>query len=361
MPDYNDKIKELEGEIQKTQYNKATQHHIGLIKAKISILRKKAESRAKKTGGEGFAVRKSGDATACLIGFPSVGKSTLLNRLTNAESKTASYAFTTLTCIPGTMNYNSAKIQILDLPGIIKGASGGLGKGREVIAVVRSSDLAIIVADVFDTKQVDAIRKELYDSNIRLDETPPQVTIKQTDRGGIQVASLRKLTKIDAETVTAILKEYRINNGYVTIKEDISAERLIDALEGNRVFLPSLIVLNKSDLVSKEEAENAARLTNGIPLSAENKSNIEMLKETIYRKLRLMRIYLKEYGKKTDNEPLIVRQNSTIMDICRKLHKDFINKFKYAKVWGKSSKYPGERFRMEHVLQDQDIVEVKLR
>ncbi len=359
--DYNDKIKELEEEIKNTQYNKATQHHVGLIKAKIAVLRKKAEARGKKTGGEGFAVRKSGDATACLIGFPSVGKSTLLNRLTNAGSKTGAYAFTTLTCIPGTMHYKSANIQILDLPGIIKGAAGGLGKGREVIAVVRSSDLVIIIVDIFDLKQLDSIRKELYDANIRLDEEPPKVVIKQTVRGGIQLASLKKLTKIDNETIIAILKEFRINNGYVTMKEDITADRLIDALEGNRVFLPSLVLLNKADLVTKQEVENAAKLTGGIPISAENQSNIESLKDEIYLRLRLMRIYLKEYGKKTDDEPLIVRQSSTVSDICKKVHKDFINKFRYAKVWGKSAKFPGERFKIDHKLQDQDIVEIKLR
>src|SRR3989338_1564141 len=118
MVEYLEKIKELEDEIRNTQYNKATQHHIGLVKAKIAILRQKQEARSKKTAGEGFSVKRSGDATACMVGFPSVGKSTLLNCLTNAESKTASYAFTTLTCIPGILRYKSAKIQILDIPEI---------------------------------------------------------------------------------------------------------------------------------------------------------------------------------------------------------------------------------------------------
>lgn len=67
-----------------------------------------------------------------LAGFPSVGKSSLLNELTGTESEAAAYEFTTLTCIPGVIHYNDAKIQLLDLPGIIEGAAQGKGRGRQV-------------------------------------------------------------------------------------------------------------------------------------------------------------------------------------------------------------------------------------
>lgn len=76
---------------------------------------------------------KSGDARVALIGFPSVGKSTLLNKLTNTHSEACAYEFTTLTCIPGKIEYNGANIQLLDLPGIIEGAAQGKGRGRQVL------------------------------------------------------------------------------------------------------------------------------------------------------------------------------------------------------------------------------------
>src|SRR3989344_3138041 len=147
MADYTKQIKDLQDELKKTKYNKATQGHIGIVKAKIAQLKEKQEMRtSKKTGRSehGYSVRKSGDATVLLLGFPSSGKSTLLNTLTGAQSVVAAYAFPTLSVIPGIMEYKQAKIQILDVPGIVSGAASGRGRGREVLAVIRNADLVLI-------------------------------------------------------------------------------------------------------------------------------------------------------------------------------------------------------------------------
>ena len=106
-------IKEIEDEIFNTQKNKATEHHIGKLKAKLAKLKADIEKR-KSAGakGKGFAVKKSGDATVGLIGYPNIGKSTLLNQITDAKSRVGDYDFTTLDAIPGMMKYKGAKIQI---------------------------------------------------------------------------------------------------------------------------------------------------------------------------------------------------------------------------------------------------------
>ena len=104
-----EKIKEIEHEMKITQKNKATSSHLGLLKARLCKLRRELLNpdggKTSSGPGEGFAVAKSGDARVALIGFPSVGKSSLLAKLTNTKSEAAAYEFTTLTCIPGNSTY----------------------------------------------------------------------------------------------------------------------------------------------------------------------------------------------------------------------------------------------------------------
>jgi len=364
MVEYSSEIVDLEAQIAKTKYNKSTQHAIGLMKAKLAKLKEKRETRG--SGGkkmEGYDVRKNGDGTVILVGFPSVGKSTLLNDLTNAESKTAAYAFTTLTVVPGTMHFNDAKIQILDVPGIVKGAAAGTGRGREVLSVMRSAELALLIIDVNAPEHYDVLMKEIYDAHLRLNKIKPDVKIVKCSHGGIRVASTLKLTKIDEETIKSICKEFRVMNADIVLRTDIDADEFIDVLEGNKKYIPSITVVNKIDLATDKQVERVIKeLKADLAISAKDKIYIEQLKELIFEKLDLIRIYLKEPGKEADMKiPLIISRNSKIDDLCNKLHKDFVAKFKFCKVWGKSSKFPGQRFMLDHKLQDRDVIEIHLR
>ena len=173
-----DKINRLEDEIRKTPYHKGTEHHIGRLRAKISNL-KNREEQIKKSGGHfGFVPKKEGDATVVLIGPPSVGKSTLLRNLTEAQSRVEAWPFTTLTVIPGMLDYQGAKIQIFDLPGIIKGASVGLGRGREVISATRSADLLLLMVEVKNQNQIPSLLKELKQAVVNV---PIIVVVNKAD------------------------------------------------------------------------------------------------------------------------------------------------------------------------------------
>ena len=357
-----DRIRELEEEMRSTQYNKATEHHFGVIKAKIARLKEQLETQAKGTasGGGGFSVRKSGDATVILVGFPSVGKSTLLNKLTGANSKVASFAFTTLTVIPGIMDYRGAQIQILDVPGILAGASVGKGRGREVLGTVHNADLILLLVDATQPEATTVLRDELHDVGVRLDQQRPDVAIVKSERGGITINTTIKLTKTTNYAIESVLRELRINNADVTIREDITIDQLIDIVKGNRMYRPSCTVLTKVDLITDKQRQRIRKQVRpDIEISAHTGLNIEALKELIYARLGMIRIFLKERAKPADmDDPMIVRRGATIRTICDKIHRTMSKRFKYARIWG-SSKFPGQIIRsIERELKDGDVLEI---
>jgi len=359
----SEKLAELELEYSKTQKNKRTEGHLGILKAKMAKLRREMVEGGSGKGGAnsgGFDVRKSGNATVVFIGLPSVGKSTMLNALTGSKAKTAAYAFTTLTCIPGIMKHKGAQIQLLDLPGIIGGASLGKGRGREVLAVARNADLVLLILDVFDTNYRDKLITELDNMGIRLDQEPADIAIEPVTRGGLNIVFSKKQTHgLDAKIVTGILKEYNIFNGSVIIRDDVTVDQLIDKLTGNRKYIPSLTIINKIDLVQKDYLKLIKYPF--VPISADKEQNIERLKDDIYSALKMIRVYTKSRFEAADDEPLIVKEGTTVIAACAQIHKDLKENFKFAKVWGPSAKHPGQKVGADHVLKDGDVFKVDTR
>jgi uncharacterized protein len=358
-----EKIQAIKDEMAKTQINKATEHHVGLLKAKLAKLKREQEEVKSRGSGSsvGFDVKRTGDATVVLLGLPSVGKSTLLNRLTGAKSAVGAFQFTTTTVVPGMMEYRGAKIQVLDLPGIIKGASTGKGLGKRVLSVAKSADLVLIVLDVFQPYHEEVVRTELGNIGIRLDQKPPNIVIEKTGDGGLAVSQQVPMTKMPVNLLKDILRVYGINNARVLIREDIDSEQLIDYVSGNKFYVESLTVMNKIDLVNQgflNELQEKIK-SKIIPVSADADINIAALRDAIYEYLDFIRIYMRPKGGETDyKEPLIVRRNSTVLDVCNKLHRDLKKDFRYALVWGKSVKFGGQRAGLSHILEDEDVLTI---
>jgi len=357
-----EQIKAIEEEILNTQKNKATEHHIGKLKAKIAKLKEEAEKRkSSKAKGKGFSIKKSGDATVGIIGFPNVGKSTLLNRLTGASSKVGNYDFTTLEAIPGTLQYKGADIQLIDLPGFIKGASSGKGRGREILSAVRNVDLLLLMIDVLNIEQLEIIEKELYGVGLRLNQKKPDVVVINKTQGGITIHKTTHLTKLNENLIKSIASEFLINAD-ITIREDIDEDQLIDFFSKNRVYVPSMVLVNKKDLVTQEVLEKSIqkllnKWENITIISAEKSEGLKLLEENIFNYLKLIRVYMKPVGKKTDyDEPLILREGDTVEVACKKLHRDFKRKFRYASVSGPSAKHDAQKVGLKHELKDEDIL-----
>ena len=359
-----EKIKAIQDEMAKTKINKATEHHIGLLKAKIAKLKREQEENFIKKSGmksDGFDVRRSGDATVVFIGLPSVGKSTLLNKMTKAKSTVGAFTFTTLTVVPGMMEYRGAKIQVLDLPGIIKGASTGKGLGKRILSVARTADLVLLMLDVFQPYHENVLVNELGNIGIRLNQLPPNITIEKAAMGGIAVAQQVKLKKITEKHLKDILHLYGIVSARVVIREDITSEQLADFIAGNISYSKAITIVNKVDLVDKKFLKELKKKIKSevIEVSAESDINIELLKEKIYERLKFIRIYMRPKGGETDfKEPLIAREGDTVEDICNKLHRRMKRAFRYGLVWGKSVKFGGQRVGLTHILIDEDVLTI---
>jgi len=357
-----EKISEIEKEINRTQKNKATEYHLGTLKAKLAKYRAQLLEPTGKKGekGEGFDVLKSGDARVAMIGFPSVGKSTLLSTLTKTESATASYEFTTLTCIPGVIEYKGANVQLLDLPGIIEGAAQGKGRGRQVIAVARTADLVLMILDA--TKKdihKDLLERELEAVGIRLNQRKPDIYFKEKKGGGIAFNSTCNLTKCDEKMVRMILAEYKIHNAEVLFREDATMDQFIDVISGTRIYMPCLYVYNKIDQISLEEVDRLARGEHNVVISCEMKLNLDYLLECLWEHLNLIRVYTKKPGQPPDfSDGIIMRNGVSVKHTCHAIHRTLANDCKYALVWGTSTKFNPQRVGLAHIMNDEDVIQV---
>jgi len=360
------RITDIETEMSRTQKNKATSFHLGLLKAKLAKLKREiiegsTGGKGGGSAGEGFDVSKSGDARVGLVGFPSVGKSTLLCKLTGTFSKVAAYEFTTLTCIPGVIKYKGAKIQLLDLPGIIEGAKDGKGRGRQVIAVARTCNLIIIVLDAMKPvthKRI--IEKELEGFGIRLNKNPPRISLKTKPKGGLAVTKNVEMTNLDDDTIKSILHEYKISNADIMFDCDATADDLIDVIEGNRKYTPCLYAMNKIDEISMEELDIIDRIPHYVPCSAHKEWNLDGMLEKMWEYLDLIKIYTKPKGQIPDyNAPVVLpRKKSTVEDFCNRIHRTMVKNFKHALVWGLSVKHNPQKAGKEHQLLDEDVVQI---
>ena len=340
MPDISQTIEEIQEEIRKTPYHKGTEHHIGKLRARLAKLKDReleGTTKSKGGGGGGYAVKKQGDATVVLIGPPSAGKSTLLNKVTNAESKVAPYAFTTVSVIPGMLLYRGAYIQILDVPGLIEGARLGKGRGKEVLSVARAADLLLIMSDVDRQEYIEKLVFELEDAGIRINKPKPTVRIEKKTGGGLTIHS--NITQdVSKETISAISQEFGIKNAEITLKEKLSIERLIDAFSSSRVYIPALFLVNKIDQWGKKSLPSYS-----LQISAQEGEGLEELKEEIWNLLALVTVYLvRPDDEPSMNNPIIMKKGETLKDVAEKIGTDFGENKRLAKIWGGSAHYPGQ-------------------
>ncbi|KAF2669379.1 GTP-binding protein [Microthyrium microscopicum] len=365
MVNITEKIKEIESEMARTQKNKATEHHLGLLKGKLARLRVQLLEPGPGgagSAGTGFDVSKAGDARMALVGFPSVGKSTFLSKITKTKSSVAAYAFTTLTAIPGVLEYQGAEIQVLDLPGIIEGASEGKGRGRQVISAAKTSDLIVMILDATKRAEQRALlESELEAVGIRLNRESPNIYLKAKKAGGMKISFASPPNILDEKMVYNILKDYKMLNCEVLFRdENATVDDLIDVImKDHRKYIRCLYVYNKIDSVSVEFLDKLAREPHTAVMSCEMDLGVQDVVDKCWDYLQLNRIYTKRKGIAPDfSEALIVRKDATIEDVCDQIHRTLKEHFRYALVWGASARHVPQRVGLTHTVADEDVVSI---
>ncbi len=302
-----EKIEALESMLAIMPKHKGTDHLQADLRRRISKLNEESERRLA-TSRASFYIRKEGAGQVALIGLPNVGKSQLLEMLTDAAPQVANYPFTTKSPIVGMIKFENIQIQLVDTPAVT-----GKESRTWVNNIARNADLLALVVDLSDK---------------------PLEQVEDT---------LQALEEIGIIPQTEIMDESTIGRRQKKI----------------------VLVGNKKDLENTSTSAEQLRSRYGsrfpvVITSAIDSDSLEKLKKTIFNGLEIIRIHTKSPGKKPElNDPMIMKAGSTVKEAAEEIHKDFKAKLKYAVVWG-SGKFDGQRVSQEHVLQDNDIVELHI-
>ena len=142
-----------------------------------------------------------------------------------------------------------------------------------------------------------------------------------------------------------------MSNADLHFRCNATIDELIDVIEGNRIYVPCIYVLNKIDSISIEELDIIDKCPHYVPVSAKDEWNFDELMEKIWEYLNLIRIYTKPKGQIPDyDSPVIIRDGSTIADFCNSIHKGLLKEFKHALVWGTSAKHNPQTVGKDHIL-----------
>ncbi len=360
-----EKIRALEEALSLIPDHKGTEKLRGRIKRRIAELRREAERKAslRAVRRDYFHVPKEGAAQVVLIGAANSGKSSLLRALTNAKPQVSGYPLTTTMPVPGMMLYNDVEIQLIELPAILTDDLEETQFTNRSIGFSKNADLIVIVLDGArgPARQLERIL-EIYDeSGVSFRRKRCEIEIEKKDSGGIRLVVFGSLG-VDVKEVEDLLRSVGIRNAVVRVRGEASIEDFEEVVIREMTHKRGLIAVNKIDQAapgSLEEVKNIAGEIPVVAVSAENGAGLEDLKRQIFNSLDLIRVYTRKAGI-TSDKPIILPRNSTIRDLAEIIHRDFAEKMKYARVWGASVKVQGQRVGPDHVLEDGDIVEIKI-
>lgn len=347
--------------------HKGTERMCSQVKRQMAQLKdeiEKKKKQAKTGGGVSLFVQKAGAAQVAVIGPTNVGRSSLLRAVTNAQVEVTPYPFGTKQPVPGMLPYEDIQFQLVEIPPIVAGSSEGRADGFQNLSAVRNADGIIMVVDLTDDPAGNLLmlQGELDASRILTSKPEGEVNIQRRGVGrDIQFIWEGELAGCAREDVVALLNEFRIRSALVRIRGIVTIDNVEDAIFGNAVYRPTLVVANKADLGADpgtiEQLKMTADPLEVLVISAEKTPNLATtIGNKLFKFLEIARIYTKEPGEEPAREPVVVRRGITVGELARTIHNDFYKNFKYARIWGPSAKFPNEKVGLDRVLEDGTII-----
>ncbi len=240
--------------------------------------------------------------------------------------------------------------------------------GPLTLGIARNADALLLLIDISrePCDQLRTIVHELEDTGLSIRQLESDVTISRTTGGtGIQVLILGQLLDGTADSARSILQGYGLNNVSVTIKGKARVQDVEDVvLESTMLYKPSIIVANKIDLRDSlgqlEELVKCSGKTPVIPISCLTNEGLSNVGPELFEKLRIIRVYTREPNEPQHSpDPFVLKEGSTVADLAWRIHTRLAKDLRYAKIWGPSAKYDGEKVGPTHVLLDGDIVQIR--
>ncbi len=362
-----EKLQEFSGLIPK---HKGTEKLRAQVRRQISTLTKEideAKRRRAKRGGPRFFFEKEGAAQIIILGPTKVGRSSLLTSVTNAKTEVSDYPFTTREPVPGMLKFEDLQFQLVEAPALVEGAANIRSGGLQTLGLARNADGIILMIDLSQDalSQLRIMLEELEKARILIRKPRAKVEIERKHVGaGLRIIVFGRLLDCNLRDIENMLKGYRILHATVRISGEASIDDVEDAIFESTIYRPAIVIANKAD--SPKAASTLLQLERSfagllpiIPISCQTRTGLEALGAEIFMALGIIRIYTKEPNDKhPSTNPFILKRGSTVTNLSKQIHSDFIKRYAYARVWAKRLTFSPQRVGPSFLLDDKDIVEL---
>jgi len=368
-----EKLEKLEEFLSLVPKHKGTEKLRGQVRRQISTLLKELEEKRRRRAGRGgprFFLEKEGAAQIIILGPTKVGRSSLLTSVTNAKTEVSDYPYTTREPVPGMLQFEDLTFQLVEAPALVVGAAEGGSGGLRTLGLARNADGLALMVDLSEnaSQQLTMILDELEKARILTQKPRGRIEIERKHVGaGLRIIVFGRLLNCNLRDVENLIKGYRILDAIVKIFGEVALDDVEDAIFERTVYRPAIVIANKIDTPEAKKALQRLKQATGdklpiVLVSCQTRTGLEKLGAEIFGALDIIRVYTKEpKNREPSSNPFILKRASTVADLAKQIHSDFIERFAHARVWAKRLAFSPQKVGPTFILADKDVVELRTK